>query len=106
MADDDNPESAPDSPPFPLFGIASVLIGIASLLGNRVWNCPTCGWDLDGVPWYQAVLVAAVPFAIAPAGIIALGIRAYVVRGKRAAVESVIGAMGLALSWLHWVVPG
>ena len=103
---DDNPESVVDSPPFPLFGIAGVLLGIASFIGNRVWNCSTCGWDLDGVPWYQAVLVAAVPFAIAPAGIMALAIRAYVVRGKRAAVESLVGAMGLAVSWIHWFARG
>jgi hypothetical protein len=100
---DDNPALASDSP-FPVFGIAGVLIGFASLIGNRAWNCPTCGWDLDGVPWYQAFLVAGVPFVIAPAGIIALAIRAYVLRGTRAAVASVVGAMGLALSWLHWFI--
>jgi hypothetical protein len=87
----------------PVVGLA-VLVGVASLIANVVWNCNSCGWDLDGVPWYQAVLVAAVPYIVTPLGIVALAIRAIWLRDQRALSEFGKGAAGLALPWLYFLV--
>jgi hypothetical protein len=62
------------------------LMGIASLAGNLVWNCPTCGWDLDGVPWYEAILVAGVPVLVVPVAVLLLSVRALLLRTRRVAL--------------------
>ena len=77
-------------------------VGSASLLGNMVWNCSTCGWDLDGVPWYQALLVVGVPFILAPIGACVLGVRALLLRTRPATVEFVLASLGLALPWAYF----
>jgi hypothetical protein len=89
--------------PFP-FAVTGVAIGLASLLGNMVWNCSTCGWDLDGVPWYQALLVAAVPFIIAPLGATLVGLRALVLRTRNSAIEFLLATLGLALPWAYFLI--
>jgi hypothetical protein len=81
--------------------VAGIVVGAASLLSNIVWNCHNCGWDLDRVPWYQAVLVAAVPFGVSPLGIIAMGVRAGIVRSRRARIQFAVVTLGLALPWLY-----
>jgi hypothetical protein len=82
-------------------GIAGLLLGIASLVGNVVWNCSTCGWDLDGVPLHQAVLIAAVPYAIGPGGVLAIGLWAALARTKAAYWTLAMWTTGLALPWLY-----
>jgi hypothetical protein len=79
-------------------------IGVASLLGNVVWNCSTCGWDLDGVPWHQALLVAGVPFVLAPLAIFALGVRALILRTRVATIEFALASLGIALPWAYFLV--
>jgi hypothetical protein len=74
--------------------LACSSIGLASLVGNGVWNCRTCGWDPDGVPWYQAVLVAGIPVLVAPAGVLLVLLRLLFLRTGRALVESVIAILG------------
>jgi hypothetical protein len=81
--------------------LACSIIGLASLVGNGVWNCRTCGWDLDGVPWYQAVLVAGIPVLVAPAGVLLVLVRLLFLRTRKALVESVIAILGLSLPWLY-----
>jgi len=88
--------------PFPLAATGGA-IGLASLLGNVVWNCSTCGWDLDGVPWYQVLLVVAVPFIIAPLGAILMGLRALVLRTRSSAIEFLLATLGLALPWAYFL---
>ena len=87
----------------PVAGLA-VLIGVVSLIANVVWNCNSCGWELDGVPWYQAILVAGVPFIVTPLGIVALAIRAIWLRNQAALPEFGGAAVGLALPWLYFLV--
>jgi hypothetical protein len=84
--------------------VLAAAIGAASLCANIVWNCNSCGWDLDGVPWYQALLVAAVPFVISPIGVASLAIRAAIVRSRSALLDFAGGSAGLALPWLYFVV--
>jgi hypothetical protein len=84
--------------------VAAAAIGAASLLANIVWNCNSCGWDLDGVPWYEALLVAAVPFVVSPIGVVILAIRAAFVRNRSTLLDFAGGSAGLALPWLYFVV--
>ena len=84
--------------------IAAVGLGAASLIANIVWNCNSCGWDLDGVPWYQGVLVAAVPFVITPFGVLGLAVRAAFLRSRGATLEAAVGSAGLALPWLYFLI--
>jgi hypothetical protein len=77
-------------------------VGGASLIANIVWNCNSCGWDLDRVPWYQALLVAAVPFVISPLGMLGLAIRAAFLRSRPALLALAGGSAGLALPWLFY----
>jgi hypothetical protein len=79
-------------------------VGAVSLLGNMVWNCSTCGWDLDGVPWYQALLVAGVPFILAPVVAVAFAVRALALRTRRATTEFLLASLGLALPWAYFLV--
>jgi hypothetical protein len=88
--------------PSPL-AIAGTVVGGASLVGNIVWNCNTCGWDLDGVPWYEAFLVAGVPFVVAPLGIVLVGVRALLLRTRSASIEFGATTLGLALPWLYFL---
>ena len=88
--------------PLPL-AVTGVAIGVASLIGNVVWNCSTCGWDLDGVPWYQALLVVGVPFIIAPLGVTLMGLRALVLRTRSSVIEFLLATVGLALPWAYFL---
>jgi hypothetical protein len=83
---------------------ASIALGAASLVGNVVWNCYTCGWDLDRVPWYQALLVVGVPFILTPLGVLAVSLRAVLLRSRAALIECAWASAGLALPWLFFIV--
>ncbi len=87
--------------PFVVLGVGA---GAASLLGNLVWNCGSCGWDFDRVPWYQAVLVVAVPFILAPVGVFVLAVRAVWLRRRSALLECLLASAGLALPWCYYLV--
>jgi hypothetical protein len=87
-----------------LLVIGGAVVGAASLLANIIWNCNTCGWDLDGVPWYEALLVAGVPFVLAPLGIILVGVRALILRSRTAVIEWGATSLGLALPWCYFLV--
>jgi hypothetical protein len=84
--------------------VVGVLIGAASLFANVVWNCNGCGWDPHTVPWYQALLVAGVPFVIAPLGVLSLLGRAVWLRSRSALLEFGGASVGLALPWLYYLV--
>jgi hypothetical protein len=84
--------------------VVAAAVGAASLFANVVWNCNSCGWDLDAVPWYQALLVAAVPFVVSPIGVVILAIRAAIVRSRSTLLDLAGGSAGLALPWLYFVV--
>ena len=78
--------------------------GAASLIANVAWNCNGCGWDPHTVPWYQALLVAGVPFVIAPLAVLSLLVRAIWLRSRSAFAEFGGASMGLALPWVYYVV--
>jgi hypothetical protein len=84
--------------------VAGAVLGVASVLANAVWNCNTCGWDFDGVPWYQALLVVGVPFLIAPLGTTLLGLRTLLLRNRGAAIVWGATTVGLALPWIYFLV--
>ena len=84
--------------------VVSAAVGLASLIANIVWNCNTCGWDPDGVPWYQPLLVVAVPFVAMPCGVLGLALRALLLRRRSAIWEFVGGSAGLLLPWAYYVV--
>jgi hypothetical protein len=89
---------------FPYLGaLICVPLGLASLVANVVWNCNTCGWDLDGVPLHEAFLVAAVPFVFGPLGSLVLGIRALLLRTRAAFIDFAGATLGLALPWLYFI---
>jgi hypothetical protein len=84
--------------------VVAFAVGGASLIANIVWNCSSCGWDLDRVPWYQALLVAAVPFVISPLGMLGLAIRSAFLRSRPALLELAGGSAGLVLPWLFYFI--
>jgi hypothetical protein len=84
--------------------IAGAVLGAASVLANAVWNCNTCGWDFDHVPWYQALLVVGVPFLIAPLTTTLVGVRTLLLRTRAAAIVWGATTLGLALPWIYFFV--
>jgi hypothetical protein len=85
------------------FLAAAVLVGAASVVGNAVFNCSTCGWDPHNAPWYEALLVAGVPFIVTPVGVIAAAVGVVVQRSKRALLSASVALLGLALPWFYWL---
>jgi hypothetical protein len=78
-------------------------IGAAGLAAGRVWNCRVCGWDPDGSPWYQAVLIVVVPFLVSPVGILLFGLRAALQRTRGSLLDVLAVASGLVLPWIHFL---
>ena len=88
------------------FAVVALVLGVASVLANVAWNCGTCGWDLDRVPWYQAFLIAVVPLVLSPIGVLIAAGRLLAFRTRKALIESFLATIGFSLPWLWWITRG
>jgi len=81
---------------------AALLAGVASVLGNAAFNCPTCGWDPDGARWYETLLVAGVPLILTPIGVLIVLLRVVLRWNGSALLEGAGATAALALPWVYW----
>jgi hypothetical protein len=85
-------------------GTAGIVLGVASVVGNMVYNCWACGWDPHDAPWYEALLVAGVPLLAAPILTLVGLTWALVARTWRVIIDVLLMTLGMALPWVYWMV--